>query len=169
MKFWGITAICCSISSVGLYFSYYKKMRYHILVELSEFFSELSYLCSFLKLDTVSAIESIKDKNRYQELTFLSFIVKNYSEGADLKTLWYNSIKESREWNFIEPVTRDMLLSFSRILGKRTLADFTENCGEYCEYFRKSAEKLEKQLSAERKFFTGMSILTAAAVFIILI
>ncbi len=169
MKFWGITAICISISSVGLYFSFFKKMRYRILLELSDFFSEFSCLCSFLRLDAVSAIIYLVDRNRFSHLSFISLIAEEYSKGADLKALWNKSVKKSREWYFLEPSAQDMLLSFSRVFGKRTLSDFTDNCGEYSEYFRKSAERAESKLNSDRKLFTGMSVLVAAAVFIILI
>ncbi|MBR3767480.1 MAG: hypothetical protein IKL10_04475 [Clostridia bacterium] len=169
MKYIGLTALCLSLSLTGAYFSYAHKRKLGILRALSDFFNEFSSVSSLLSLDIAGAIERMNSGGKFSSLSFLPLISENFSYGCNIKDLWINSVSNSREINFLDVPSKDLLLSFSEAFGKHSKEDFFSKCSEYSSYFKKYALKEEEKWDKNRTLISMSGVLAAAMVFLILI
>lgn len=169
LKYIGTTALCLSLSAVGLYILFFYRKRYELLKILSEFFSEISSVSMLSRSELVFLIKRLGESKRFGCLSFIDTFVNKYEDGCDLRALWDKSVKESGEFLYLDKNSKEQLLYFAEVFGKSGMDEFSRKCIKYSEIFSDSAQKEEDARQKNASLYMGMSVFAAAAVFIIFI
>lgn len=126
-------------------------------------------MTSLSSSDALTYIERLGKMKRFSELTFPSELIKDAEDGCNLRDIWCNAFLRSRESMLLDERSRELILSFSDAFGKYTAAEFSEKCSEYAHRFNDIYTEEKKASENKRSLMAGAGILTAAAVFIILV
>lgn len=169
MKWIGITAVCLSLSCSGVYISVIYRKRIKILKDLSEFFSEFSYMLNLTSSDTAEIIEKLTGRLQFSRLKFLKNMVSDFSYGCNVKDIWCEAVMNIREICFPYGRANELLLSFAEILGKFSREEFVEKCKNYSVEFLKLSEKEEEKWEKNRTLVPLSGVIAAAFVFLTLI
>lgn len=131
---------------------------------MQSFFEELGELCRTGTIDFSCCLKKLSDRKLY----FIENIISRYKDGENLKVIWEKAVKSNCPF-YIGSETKNMLLSFSEILGKGTREDFCKRCADFSSAFEKAVITEERNREKNRSLPVYAGVLTAAALFFILI
>lgn len=143
--------------------------RCAFLKKFADFFSEFSRLPFFVGGDVAECIENFVQSERYSLLSFLDLFSRKYFVGCDVREIWFESVKSSREYVFLDSYSKERLLCFSEIFGKYGKEEFSCKCDEYAKFFSRKAKEESEKGEKTVSLYMGLSVFAAAVVFIILI
>ncbi len=161
-------SICTAIALTGFYLSYLQNKRLKVLRELCAFFSETGELGGTGFSDFTGIFKSLAENRKYTRLTFIERVISRYDSGENLKEIWEDEVQTFCPF-YINSAVKPLLLSFSEVFGRCTRDSFIKRCEEYSFLAGKILSEEEKRYEKNRSITVYSGVLTAAAIFFILI
>ncbi len=161
-------SICTAIALTGFYLSYLQNKRLKVLRELCAFFSETGELGGTGFSDFTGIFKSLAENRKYTRLTFIERVISRYDSGENLKEIWEDEVQTFCPF-YINSGIKPLLLSFSEVFGRCTRDSFIKRCEEYSFLAGKILSEEEKRYEKNRSITVYSGVLTAAAIFFILI
>ena len=168
MKWAGLVSLCTAIALTGLYLSRLQGKKLKFIKELNSFFCEIGEMGDAGLSDFRGMLHRLRGTGKYKELKGIIDAVSGYESGENLKALWDSAVGTFCPF-YVNSEIRSLLLSFSEIFGRGTRDSFVRRCKDLSFAAGSISEAEEKKYEKNRGITVYSAVLTAAAIFFILI
>ena len=159
-------SLCTAIALTGFYLAFLQNKKIRLLRELSAFFSDMGEMGKTGLWDIREILEKLSLK--YKGLSFTGNVLSFYESGENLREIWEREIGNFCPF-YINAEIKNLLTSFSEVLGRCTREGFVKRCEDFSSFAEKLLIAEEKRYEKNRTVTMYSGVLAAAAIFFILI
>lgn len=169
MKYAALVMICAPIVFAGISYTAGIKKRITVCLLSADFLRDAARYSEETGAELTTTLFFLSKRKKYEAFTFPLEAARRLEEGDELSRAWQKAISADGTLSALSGCEREMIFSVHECFDSASVRELCQRLGSVADRLTESASEEKKSAERNGNAAIGLSVLGAAALFIILL